>query len=151
MNIYRGTNFRHDWLKDSSTVITTDLLPLSALVSSFSSGFPPLGPKQIRSHSVKFRSQTQELEHISFSSSAAQGLELTHWSSWGHKPMSDQWEPGKWTDLIGQAWVLCPHPGTGEQGQPCLNCIDQESGKRWFPSRPVTNNVNQRRGKGGWA
>lgn len=66
------------WLtQDSSTVITTDLLPLWALLSSFSSGFPPLGPKQIWSHSAKFRSQTQELEHISFSSSAAQGLELT--------------------------------------------------------------------------
>lgn len=68
----RGTTFRHGWIKE---------LKSSLLTCSFSVVFilKWLSPSwwQRWSHSSKFRDQTQQLEHISFLSSAPQGLELT--------------------------------------------------------------------------
>lgn len=82
-------------------MIMTDLLPLSALLSSFSSSFSPLGGKDgpiVLSSGHKLSSWS-----TLGSLSPAQGLEIgSHWPSWSHMPMSDPWEPGKWTTLIVQ-------------------------------------------------
>lgn len=89
------------WLDQGAQVIMTDLLLLS-VVFILKWLFPSWWQRW--SHSSNFPSQAQQLEDISFSFICSPRSRIDfHWPSWGDMPMSDQWEPGKRTALMGHA------------------------------------------------
>lgn len=76
------------WLDQGAQVTMTDLLLLSVVfILKWLS--PSWWPRWSRGS--KFRYQTQQLDHMSFSSSAPPRSRIDFpWRSWGHMPMSDQ-------------------------------------------------------------
>lgn len=88
-------------LDQGAHVIVTDLL-LLPVVFILKWLFPSWWQRWF--WSSKFSSQTHQLEPHLFLIICSPRYSIDfHWPSWGHMPMSDKWQLGKVTALIGEA------------------------------------------------